>query len=101
MKPSYSSGFARGQKLVRYLIVGALIMGLVGFLVYGSSPAQQTLCLLFSLVMMVSAVVCVFRFCRCPRCGKVIIGGVLVLETCPRCKCNLYSGEKSKKAKKK
>ena len=101
MKPSYSNSFARGQKLVRYLLGGSILLGLFGFFIYNSSPAQQTLCMLFSLVMMVSAVVCMVRFCRCPRCGKVIIGGVLVLETCPRCKCNLYTGEKVKKSKKK
>ena len=41
------------------------------------------------------------RDCRCPSCGKRIINGVLVLDTCPRCKRNLYTGEKPKKAKKK
>ncbi len=101
MKPSYTNSFARGQKLVRYLLVGALLIGLYGYLRFHESPAQQTLCLLFSLGLMVAAVVCVARFCRCPRCGKLIMGGVLVLDTCPRCKCNLYTGEKVKKAKKK
>ena len=40
------------------------------------------------------------RGCRCPSCGKRIISGVLVLDTCPRCKRNLYTGDKPKKAKK-
>ena len=86
-----SSNFARGQKLVRYLLVFALVSGLAGVLLYREGTLGQTACVLLSAA----------RDCRCPSCGKRIINGVLVLDTCPRCKRNLYTGEKPKKAKKK
>ncbi len=101
MKPSFSSSFARGQKLVRYLLVAALAAGAAGLLLFREGTMQQTICVLLSAVLIVSVIVVAARDCRCPSCGKRIINGVLVLNTCPRCKRNLYTGDKPKKAKKK
>ena len=96
-----SSNFARGQKLVRYLLVFALVSGLAGVLLYREGTLGQTACVLLSAAFIVAVIVVAARDCRCPSCGKRIINGVLVLDTCPRCKRNLYTGEKPKKAKKK
>ena len=101
MKASYPSSFARGQKLVRYLLVAALVLGAAGLLLFPEGAAQQTVCVLLSAVCIVSAIVVAARDCRCPHCGKRVINGVLVLSICPRCKCNLYTGDKPRKAKKK
>ena len=101
MKASFTSNFARGQKLVRYLLVGALAAGAAGLFLFREGTMQQTICVLLSAALIVSVVVVAARDCRCPGCGKRIINGVLVLNTCPRCKRNLYTGDKPKKAKKK
>ena len=37
--------------------------------------------------------------CRCPNCGKVIFLGVLAVNTCPRCKRSLVTGNKVKKSR--
>ena len=100
MKPSFSSNFARGQKLVRYLLVAALVAGAAGLLLFREGTMQQTVCVLLSAAFITAVIVVAARDCRCPSCGKRIISGVLVLDTCPRCKRNLYTGDKPKKAKK-
>ena len=101
MKPSFTTNFARGQKLVRYLLVGALAAGAAGLLLFPEGAMQQTVCVLLSAALIIGVIVVAARDCRCPSCGKRIINGVLVLSVCPRCKRNLYTGDKPKKAKKK
>ena len=101
MKASYTSSFARGQKLVRYLLVAALVSGAAGLLLFREGTMQQTVCVLLSAALIVAVIVVAARFCRCPSCGKRVINGVLVLSTCPRCKRDLYTGDKPRKAKKK
>ena len=101
MKAGFSSNFARGQKLVRWLLAAALVAGAAGLLLFREATMQQTVCILLSAALLVAVIVVAARDCRCPSCGKRIINGVLVLSTCPRCKRNLYTGDKPKKAKKK
>ncbi len=100
MKVSYPNTFARGQKLARYMLAGAIAAGLIGLLFFPENSPQQTTCVLLSAAFLAATVVVAARLCRCPACGKRIIGGVLVLDVCPRCKRSLYTGDKMKKAKK-
>ena len=95
-----SSDYARGQKLVRSLLVLALIAGAAGLLLYREGTTGQTVCVLLAAALIAAVLVVAARDCRCPHCGKRIINGVLILDTCPRCKHNLYTGDKPKKAKK-
>ena len=101
MKPSFPNTFARGQKLVRYLLAFSIAAAAAGLLLYAEHSTGQLVCILLSLGLMIGVVVVIVLDCRCPRCGRRIIGGVLVLETCPSCKCNLYTGDKVKKSTKK
>ncbi len=96
----YTSSFARAQKLVRYLLVLSLVSGAAGLLLYREGTTGQLVCVLLCAALIVAILVVAARGCRCPSCGKRIISGVLVLDTCPRCKRNLYTGDKPKKAKK-
>ena len=96
----YTSSFARGQKLVRYLLVLSLVSGAAGLLLYREGTTGQLVCVLLCAALIAAILVIAARDCRCPSCGKRIISGVLVLDTCPRCKRNLYTGDKPKKAKK-
>ena len=96
----YTSSFARGQKLVRYLLVLSLVSGAAGLLLYREGTTGQLVCVLLCAALIAAILIIAARDCRCPSCGKRIISGVLVLDTCPRCKRNLYTGDKPKKAKK-
>ena len=100
MKVSYPNTFARGQKLARYLLAAAIGAGLIGLLFFPENSVRQTVCVLLSAAFLAATVVAAARLCRCPACGKRILGGVLVLEVCPRCKRSLYTGDKTKKTKK-
>ncbi len=101
MKASFPNTFARGQKLVRFLLALSIVAALAGLLLYAEHSTGQLVCIFLSLAMMIGVITVIARDCRCPRCGKRIINGVLVLETCPKCKCNLYTGDKVKKSGKK
>ncbi len=101
MKPEYTSSFARGQKIVRYLLGLSIAAALIGFFLYTENSTGQILCIVTSLAAMIALIVVIVRDCRCPGCGRRIIGGVLVTTVCPACKRNLYTGEKLKKARKK
>ena len=96
----YTSSFARAQKLVRYLLVLSLVSGAAGLLLYREGTTGQLVCVLLCAALIAAILVIAARDCRCPSCGKRIISGVLVLDTCPRCKRNLYTGDKPKNAKK-
>ena len=98
MKASFPNTFARGQKLVRWLLAFSIAAALAGLLLFTEGTQQQVVCILLSLAFMVGVIVVIARDCRCPACGKRIVGGVLVLSTCPRCKRNLYTGDKMKKS---
>ena len=71
-----------------------------GLLLYREGTTGQLVCVLLCAALIAAILSIAARDCRCPSCGKRIISGVLVLDTCPRCKRNLYTGDKPKKAKK-
>ena len=95
MKP-HVSDFERGRNIVRVLVVLAIVMGVIAlFFTQTDSPEQKFLVLgAFACVL---AVIVVARFmCVCPHCGKRVVSGVLVLKVCPKCKHNLFTGQKVK-----
>ena len=100
MKSTFTTAFARGQKLVRRLLAAAMVCGAAGLLLFREGTTEQAVCVLLSAVLIVAVIVVAARDCRCPHCGKRIINGVLVLSSCPRCRRDLYTGDKPKKAKK-
>ena len=100
MKPNFPNSFERGQKLVRWLLALSILAAAAGLLLYAEHTTQQLICIVLSLGMLLGMIVVISRDCRCPSCGKRIVSGVLVLSVCPRCKRNLYTGDKVKKAKK-
>ena len=97
MKTSFPNPYARGQKLVRWLLAFSIAAALAGLLLCQEGTRQQFLFMLLSIAFMVGVIVVIVRDCRCPACGKRIISGVLVLSVCPRCKRSLYTGDKMKK----
>ena len=57
-----SSNFARGQKLVRYLLVLALVFGAAGLLLYREGTLGQTACVLLSAAFIVAVIVALVLF---------------------------------------
>lgn len=99
MRPNYESSFERGQTLVRYCLAGAIGTGVCAlFFTAPGTPLNVALTFL-SMAMLVGMVVCASRFCRCPHCGRSIIGGALKVTVCPHCGRDLHSGKKVKKSR--
>ena len=94
----YINSFVRGRQLLKKLLIAdaacavfatltresPLLMGLFGGAVL----------LIFGAIIYIAV-----KYCRCPNCGKVIILGVLAVESCPRCRRNLVTGRKMKKSR--
>ena len=99
MNPQYESGFERGKKIVRYLLVGSIACGVCAlFFTQTGSPLNIALIMLSS-VLLIAMLVCAWSFCRCPHCGKHIIAGALAVQVCPSCHRDLRSGKKVKKTR--
>ena len=99
MKARYESGFERGQYLVRYFMVGAIACGVCAlFFTQTGTPANVVLIFL-SMGLLIGMIVCAWKFCRCPYCGRRIIAGALAVTVCPACSRDLRSGKKVKKSR--
>ncbi len=90
--------FQYGQERVKQLMGAAVVSCLLAVLC-NFSPALQIGLTMLTLAAAVWAFVIIFRYCKCPSCGKQIAFGVLALKTCPKCKRSLISGNKIKKSK--
>ena len=97
MKNMRTRNFEDTKRLIKTLVVLAVIccVGCLFFTQEGSS--LQLVLLLLTLAFMIAAIVVIFLYSRCPSCGKVIVLGVLQATSCPRCKRNLVTGQKMKK----
>ncbi len=92
----FNSDFEHGKRLARYSVTGAVIFCVAGLLM-SANPLLQMILTLCSAACLVAVLVVMYKFCRCPHCGKRIMAGVLSVTTCPRCHRNLTTGQKVKK----
>ena len=99
MRARYEKSFERGQELVRYFMFAAIVSALAGLLLAESNSTLQYVLIGLSAVLLIAMLVCAWRFCRCPYCGKRILSGALVVTSCPSCRRDLKSGRKVKKSK--
>ncbi len=97
MKVRYESSFASGQKIVKYLLMLVLALSLASALLVPKGSLTQTILVLSAFVLIGVILAVIYKFCRCPYCGKRIFGGVLVVKSCPKCRRNLTTGKKVKK----
>ena len=97
MKPRFNSDFAYGKRLARNCIVAAVVFCLLSAFAVPAGSMVQIILTVISTGLMVATGVAMYRYCRCPHCGKHIIVGVLALTNCPRCHRNLTTGQKMKK----
>ena len=99
MRAKYEKSFERGQELVRYFMFAAIVSGLAALLLTENGSVLQLVLIGLSAVLLIAMLVCAWRFCRCPYCGKRIIAGALAVTTCPSCRRDLKSGRRVKKSK--
>ena len=93
---TYINSFVRGRELLKKLLVGDILAALISAF-SRSTPGVMAVFTFATLVLFVAIIYVALKFCRCPKCGKRILLGVLAVENCPRCKHNLTTGKKMKK----
>ncbi len=99
MKASYESGFERGQDLVRYFLVGSIACGVGALFFTRTGTPVNVFLILLSMGLLIGMLICAWKFCRCPSCGRHIIAGALAVRVCPSCHRDLRSGKKVKKSR--
>ena len=97
MKARYDRTFDYGKKMSKYLIIFSLIVCVASLLFTETGSVAQVVLLCATIGLIVATLVVMYKFCRCPYCGKHIMMGVLVVKSCPRCHRDLSSGKKTKK----
>ena len=88
----YENDFVYGRDRLKKLLIATAIGCALSFFM-----PVAFMCMTF--VLFATALVCIFKYCRCPNCGKVIFFGVLAVKSCPRCHRNLVTGKKMKTGK--
>lgn len=97
MKARYARTFEYGKQMAKTTLICSIIACAVNLLFLPSGSIAQLIGLSLSLVLMATTVVAMYKYCRCPYCGKRIMMGVLTVKACPSCHRNLVSGKKVKK----
>ncbi len=92
--------FERGRTYSVVLIAMTIALSVISLMFTKSGTTESMALTISALLCAIAAVVVVVKFCRCPYCGKRVITGVLVVETCPKCRRSLTTGDKVRKRKK-
>ena len=96
----YENDFVYGRERLRILLV-ATAVGCAASLLTPQYSLVQVALMCLTVVLFVTCLPLIFKYCRCPNCGKVIFLGVMALKSCPRCHRNLVTGKKMKTGKSK
>ncbi len=96
MKP-HLSDFERGRRIVRILVVVAVMLGVSALMFTEENSKEQMYLVIGAAACVLGVIVAARLLCICPHCGKRIVSGVLVLKVCPKCKHSLITGQKIKK----
>ena len=94
----YENDFVYGRDRLKKLLIFTAIGCAISLLTPKYSYVQLAF-MCMTCVLFATALVCIFKYCRCPNCGKVIFFGVLAVKSCPRCHRNLVTGKKMKTGK--
>ena len=92
----YENDFVYGRDRLKKLLIATAIGCALSFFMPKYSYVQVAF-MCMTCVLFATALVCIFKYCRCSNCGKVIFFGVLAVKSCPRCHSNLVTGKKMKK----
>lgn len=95
MKARFDRTFEYGRNIAKYCVIFAVALCVLSLLM-PQGTYLQTIFVVVTLAMMVATVVVMYKYCRCPYCGRRIMLGVLRAKTCPSCRRNLTTGKKMK-----
>lgn len=96
MKARFNDTFDYGKKLSKWMVIISVVLALASLLLFPAGSVNKLITVIASIVCFISTIVIIYKFCRCPYCGKRIFMGVLVVTHCPACKRNLKTGKKNK-----
>lgn len=96
MKARFNDTFDYGKKLSKWMVIISVVLALASLLLFPEGSVNKLITVIASIVCFISTIVIIYKFCRCPYCGKRIFMGVLVVTHCPACKRNLKTGKKNK-----
>lgn len=96
MKARFDRTFEYGKKMSKYCVIFAIALCVLSLLM-PQGTYLQGIFIAATLVMIVAAFVMMYKYCRCPYCGRRIMMGVLRVKTCPGCRRNLTTGKKTGK----
>ena len=97
MKARYDRSMDYGRSLARFFLLLTFLLGLAALLLFAGNETMQLILILASFVSLGGLFYVIWRYCRCPYCGKRIIAGALAAKSCPSCHRDLESGKKLKK----
>jgi len=97
MERNNNSAFEYGRKIVKYLLIASLLAAGASLFFFKDNVSAQYTLMGLTLVMFLGIFYFMARYCKCPRCGRTIILGVLAVTSCPHCHRNLETGRKTKK----
>ena len=97
MKARFDRSMEYGKQLVRFFLLLTFVLGLAALLLANGNQTLQLILLIASFVSLGMMAASIWRYCRCPYCGKRIIAGALAAKSCPACHRSLETGKKLKK----
>ena len=97
MKAKFDSDFNYGTKISKYLLVAAILGALASILLAPAGSILQMILVGVTTIIIISNFCVIYKYCRCPYCGKHIMMGALRVKVCPACNRNLQTGKKTKK----
>lgn len=94
----YENDFVYGRDRLKKLLIATAVGCALSFFTPQYSYIQAAF-MCMTVVLFITCLVVIFKYCRCSSCGKVIFFGVLAVKSCPRCHRNLVTGKKMKSGK--
>lgn len=95
---NYTNDFTYGRERVKKFLLAAVVCCALSLFLPQYSALQLGIMAL-TILSFITAIITVIKYCRCPKCGKIIFLGVLRITSCPRCRHNLTTGKKTKKSR--
>lgn len=90
--------FQKAVSTARVLLLIALVLCVLGLTMSGAELAMfRAVTTGLAMLLVIVALYYIFRYCRCPYCGKQIFFGVSKATSCPHCRRNFVTGKKVKR----
>ncbi len=88
--------FDKARNLVMFMLVMCIAACVGSVIANDFDVALANMFGLMSGLFFILAAAVIVVFCKCPHCGKRVFFGMLKYKTCPNCKHDLVTGEKTK-----